>query len=220
MKKKKAGIVIGLVLVFGIGASVILSNNAKESNSADLSKFGAALQKEYKQTGQNSAKKVKAKEELYAQGKNSRITVTDMEKGIAYYEGKGMKEEEAKKEAYKYAKENAALYTEAIKAGCEVTDKEVADYVNEMRTAYEEKQMDEESLKEFKEIIGQFDSADDYWEYEKTVYEKQLPMIKYTKQLEKEYYDKHDNAKEADWDEYFTNYKKEIVEKEQFVVVK
>lgn len=190
MKKKKAGIVIGLVLVFGIGASVILSNNAKESNSADLSKFGAALQKEYKQS--------ETKEELYAQGKNSKITVTDMEKGIAYYKGKGMNEEEAKKEAYKYAKENATLYTEAIKAGCEVTDKEVADYVNEMRTAYEEKQMDEESLKEFKEIIGQFDSADDYWEYEKTVYEKQLPMIKYTKQLEKEYYDKHDNAKEAD----------------------
>lgn len=212
MKKKKAGIVIGLVLVFGIGASVILSNNAKESNSADLSKFGAALQKEYKQS--------ETKEALYAQGKNSKITVTDMEKGIAYYEGKGMKEEEAKKKAYEYAKENAALYTEAIKSGCEVTDKEVADYVNEMRTAYEEKQMDDESLKEFKEIIGQFDSADDYWEYEKTVYEKQLPMIKYTKQLEKEYYDKHDNAKEADWDEYFTNYKKEIVEKEQFVVVK
>lgn len=218
--KKKASIVIGLVLVFGIGASVILSNNAKEGNSADLSKFGAALQKEYKQTGQNSAKKVKAKEELYAQGKNSRITVTDMEKGIAYYEGKGMSEEEAKKEAYKYAKENAALYTEAIKAGCEVTDKEVVDYVNEMRTAYEEKQMDEESLKEFKEIIGQFDSADDYWAYEKIVYEKQLPMIKYTKQLEKAYYDKHDNAKETEWNDYFTNYKKEIVEKEQFVIVK
>lgn len=143
-----------------------------------------------------------------------------MEKAIVYYKSAGMSDEEAEKEAYKYEKESAAFYTEAVKAGCEATEKEVADYVSDIRTEYEEKKMDEASLKEFNEIIAQFDSPEDYWKYEKTVYQKLLPQIKYNKQLEKEYKEKHADASDEDWEKYFNNYKNELVKKEDFKLVK
>lgn len=218
--KKKIGIIIGLVALLGVGGGVMISNHAQDSNQADLSKFGATLQKDYQKSEQKSVKKSKAKEEIYAKGNYSEITKSDMEKAIVYYKSAGMSDEEAEKEAYKYEKESAAFYTEAIKAGCEATDKEVADYVSDIRTEYEDKKMDEASLKEFDEIIAQFDSPEDYWKYEKTVYQKLLPQIKYNKQLEKEYKEKNANASDEDWEKYFNNYKSELVEKEDFKLVK
>lgn len=220
--KKKIGIIIGLVALFGVGGGMMLSNHAQDSNhnQVDLSKFGAALQKDYQKSEQNGIKKSKAKEEIYAKGNYSEITKSNMKKAIVYYKSAGMSNEEAEKEAYKYEKENAALYTEAIKAGYEVTDEEVADYVNNIRAEYEGKKVDETSLKQIDEIIAQFDSPEDYWKYEKTIYHELLPMIKYNKQLEKEYNEKHADASEEDWEKYFNNYKSELVKKEDFKLVK
>ena len=69
--KKKIGIIIGLVALFGVGGGMMLSNHAQDSNhnQVDLSKFGAALQKDYQKSEQNGIKKSKAKEEIYAKGK-------------------------------------------------------------------------------------------------------------------------------------------------------
>ena len=98
--------------------------------------------------------------------------------------------------------------------------KEVADYVSDMRAEYEGKKLDESSQKQVDEIIAQFDSPEDYWKYEKTVYQKLLPQIKYREKLEKEYSEKHAGDSKADWGKYFDNYRKEIVEKEDFKLVK
>ena len=46
--KKEIGIIIGLVALLGVGGGVMISNHAQDSNQADLSKFGATLQKDYK----------------------------------------------------------------------------------------------------------------------------------------------------------------------------
>lgn len=107
-----------------------------------------------------------------------------------------------------------------MKAGCKATDKEVTDYVSDMRAEYEGKKLDESSQKQVDEIIAQFDSPEDYWKYEKTVYQKLLPQIKYREKLEKEYSEKHAGDSKADWGKYFDNYRKEIVEKEDFKLVK
>lgn len=192
----------------------VVQNNSQANGKVSLAGFGKVLEKEYKNPEDASTKN------LYAKGRYSEITKSDMKKAIVYYKSAGMNDEEAEKEAYKYEKESAAFYTEAVKAGCEATEKEVADYVSDIRTEYEEKKMDEASLKEFNEIIAQFDSPEDYWKYEKAVYQKLLPQIKYNKQLEKEYKEKHADASDEDWEKYFNNYKSELVAKEDFKLVK
>ena len=50
--------------------------------------------------------------------------------------------------------------------------------------------------------------------------QKLLPQIKYREKLEKEYSEKHAGDSKADWGKYFDNYRKEIVEKEDFKLVK
>lgn len=213
---KKGKVMSAVVVVAGCLALAgsVVQNNSQANGKVSLSDFGKVLEKEYKNPEEVSRKN------LYAKGKYSEITKSNMKKAIVYYKSAGMSDEEAEKEAYKYEKESAAFYTEAIKAGCETTDKEVADYVSDIRTEYEEKKMDEASLKEFDEIIAQFDSPEDYWKYEKTIYRELLPMIKYNKQLEKEYNEKHADASEESWEKYFNNYKSELVEKEDFKLVK
>ena len=213
---KKGKVISAVVVVTGCLALAgsVVQNNSQANGKVSLEGFGKVLKKEYKNPEEASAKN------LYAKGNYSEITKTDMEKSIAYYKAKGMSEEEAEKEAYKYEKESAALCTEAMKAGCEATDKEVADYVSDMRAEYEGKKLDESSQKQVDEIIAQFDSPEDYWKYEKTVYQKLLPQIKYREKLEKEYSEKHAGDSKADWGKYFDNYRKEIVEKEDFKLVK
>ncbi len=213
---KKGKVISAVVVVAGCLALAgsVVQNNSQANGKVSLEDFGKTLEKEYKNPEDSSAKN------LYAKGNYSEITKSDMEKAIVYYKSAGMSDEEAEKEAYKYEKENAALYTEAIKAGYEVTDEEVADYVNNIRAEYEGKKVDETSLKQIDEIIAQFDSPEDYWKYEKTIYRELLPMIKYNKQLEKEYNEKHADASEESWEKYFNNYKSELVEKEDFKLVK
>lgn len=213
---KKGKVISAVVVVAGCLALAgsVVQNNSQANGKVSLEDFGKTLEKEYKNPEDSSAKN------LYAKGNYSEITKSDMKKAIVYYKSAGMSDEEAEKEAYKYEKENAALYTEAIKAGYEVTDEEVADYVNNIRAEYEGKKVDETSLKQIDEIIAQFDSPEDYWKYEKTVYQELLPQIKYREKLEKEYSEKHAGDNKADWGKYFDNYKKEIVEKEDFKLVK
>ena len=141
------------------------------------------------------------------------INVTQIEKGKPFiFEAEVTTKPEVKLGKYKGIK--------VEKADVTVTDEEVADYVNNIRAEYEGKKVDETSLKQIDEIIAQFDSPEDYWKYEKTIYHELLPMIKYNKQLEKEYNEKHADASEEDWEKYFNNYKSELVEKEDFKLVK
>ena len=62
-------------------------------------------------------------------------------------------------------------------------------------------------------MIGQFDLEEDYWNYEKEVYRKPLPIEKMVQDLEKEYFNQ-ESANEEGWDEHFENYKADLVRKQ------
>ena len=104
---KKGKVISAVVVVAGCLALAgsVVQNNSQANGKVSLEGFGKVLKKEYKNPEEASAKN------LYAKGNYSEITKTDMEKAIAYYKAKGMSEEEAEKEAYKYEKESAALCT-------------------------------------------------------------------------------------------------------------
>lgn len=76
-------------------------------------------------------------------------------------------------------------------------------------------------------IMSQFNSEEDYWEYEFYVYKKNLPIQNYVRDLEKNfnanqvdtYSEEDDNAEtntEDAWISYFEQYKKMLVEQQKF----
>ena len=70
----------------------------------------------------------------------------------------------------------------------------------------------------------QFDSEEDYWNYEFEVYKKDLPIQKYMAAKEKEFKEVAPQAKsineiEEEWQEYYEQIKAQAVENEEFKVV-
>ena len=99
----------------------------------------------------------------------------------------GLKEENAIKEAVKLTMEREALYEEAVAEGFNVTDDEIKAYLEELKGM-----MDKADNKDQVDaIIKGFGSEDKYWDFEFSIYKKDLPIIKYQKALEKQYNDKN-----------------------------
>ena len=159
-------------------------------------------------------------EMIYARGKNGVITNKEVEQAIAFYDTFGMSAEEARKQAILYVEEREALYQQAIEAGYTVTDKEVYDYLEELKQFINQSENKEDAMA----IIEQFDSEEDYWNYEFEVYKKDLPIQKYMAAKEKEFKEVAPQAKsineiEEEWQDYYEQIKAQAVENEEFKVV-
>ena len=114
-----------------------------------------------------------------------------------------------------------ALYQQAIEAGYTVTDQEVYDYLEEVKGNLSNQS---ENKEDAMAIIEQFDSEEDYWNYEFEVYKKDLPIQKYMAAKEKEFKEVAPQAKsineiEEEWQEYYEQIKAQAVENEEFKVV-
>ena len=107
------------------------------------------------------------------------------------------------------------MYAEAIAKGYSATDEEIEGYLEEMKASIFSDTTDETTQAQYREMIGQFDSEEDYWNYEKEVYRKQLPIEKMVRDLEREYFGQ-ESADEEGWDEYFENYKADLVRKQNY----
>ena len=70
---------------------------------------------------------------------------------------KGESEKTAEKEAVKYMEEFNAMYVKAIKAGFDVTDEEVDNYIADLKKMSDEA----ENADDVKKVIAQFDSEDE-----------------------------------------------------------
>ena len=66
-----------------------------------------------------------------------------------------------------------------------------------------------------------FDSEDDYWAFEFTVYQKNLPIQNYVKTLETQYREKQNNSESAEqtWEDYFEQYKEKLIENRPYEIV-
>ena len=71
-----------------------------------------------------------------------------------------------------------------------------------------------ENKEDISQLIAQFDPEEDYWEYEVTVYMKNLPIQNYVKDLEKNFL--KNNETEATWDEYFAELKEQYAAEENY----
>ena len=122
-----------------------------------------------------------------------------------------MGEASAKKEAVKYMAEREALYQEALAQGFTVTDEEVWDYLEHFKEELHEYQNSDM----VDTIMEQFDSEEDYWNYEFTVYQKNLPIQNYVHDLEQEYLAQQENP-EISWETHFEKLKETLAANENY----
>ena len=134
----------------------------------------------------------------------------------SFYQLKGEDDGQAAQDADKEIKQYNALYAAAVKNGYSVTDEQVQTYIEDMKVQLESV----DNSEDIQDVIDQFDSEDDYWAYEFTVYQKQLPIQNYVSALNDEYNEKavDSSSEEAqeEWDTYFENLKDKLVKEQNF----
>lgn len=77
-------------------------------------------------------------------------------------------------------------------------------------------EIDEETKKEYEAMLEQFDSEEDYWNYQKIIYRKELPIQNYVSDLEEQYFQDHPEAADDEWLEYFEEYKSQLALMQSF----
>lgn len=208
----KIKIVLNVCIVLALISVLSISSNASSPSVVTMEKWGAILAE--------NAKDAK-NEDIYAIGKNAIVTNKDIDQAAKSYELSGMDEQSAREEAIKYMCQREALYQAAIENGYSVTDEEVWDYLEELKITINNVDNKEEILA----MIRQFETEEDYWNFEFAVYQKNLPIQRYVHDLEQTfmqasvYSDEQFVVKENEWEQYFEEMKEELMLKEEYQIV-
>lgn len=224
-----------VVLLTILGIGVVSYFPAKEilGKSDFMTEWGKVLSSRNKETKNNengnndanykmalkglSSENVISGDDIYEAGSDVLITNQEMDIAKSFYVLQGRSEAEAEKEATKYVEEYNAMYVEAVNNGYDVTEDEVEKYISDLKTAAK----DAENSDDVKKVIDQFESEDEYWEYQKIVCQKQLPIQKYVKVLEEEYMAKEgldENSTEAtdSWNSQLDKIKEKAAANQKF----
>lgn len=209
MKKKiYIPLIIVLILcIIGIGAY------ASKDDNISLAEWGRYLSGKITQ-GQNSEAMINSdvnSDEVYMAGRTVNITHQDIEMAKTYYMIGGKDESEARRLAVDYVQERNSLYAAAVENGYSITNSELEEYINELKNIVSEA----DNKDEIYAIIDQFDTEDDYWDFEKEVYRIDLVIQKYVADLEKDYI----NSGGDDWDTEFELLKDNLAAGQNFTVV-
>ena len=111
---------------------------------------------------------------------------------------------------------------EAVRQGFQVTDDEIWDYLETLK----EKIKKSKNAADIQAMIDQFDTEDDFWNYESTVYKKNLPIQKLVESLKKQYAEENSLTAATDTSdfhdtfiEFYEQYKADLVETEHYQLV-
>lgn len=164
-----------------------------------------------------------AMEESLKQAKDGRIILPQIEIDMAkdFYIISGYEEQEAERLAVQHAKEINALYQEAIANGYTASEKEIREYLEELKRQFQIA----DNKEEIRIFMDRFESEQAYWDFQFEVYKKDLPIQKYNAASEREFIEEQNAGGEQDgleiqdrWVEEFERRKAKMVEKYEFVV--
>ncbi|MDD3361495.1 MAG: hypothetical protein PHW34_07480 [Hespellia sp.] len=207
--KKKIGIILAsLVLVMGI---VLALTKAHHSSSSLMAEWGMKLR------DFAGGKEEQDTSKVYAQGEHATVTQDEIEQAKQFFITSGLSESEAEEKAISYSMEREAMYEKALQEGYDVTDEEVDEYLNELKSMMSTA----ENKTDIEVLISQFDSEEEYWQYQKEVYRKNLPIQKYVSDLQQQYDGNGQETDTADeWNHYLEQYKTKVVQEENYIVTK
>lgn len=206
MKKKIIIVLVSFVLIIGI---VLTLTKAHTSSTSLMAEWGMKLKDSV------GGKEEQDTSQVYAQGDHATVTQDEIEQAKQFFITSGLSESEAAEKAISYSMEREAMYEKALQEGYDVTDAEVDAYLSELKSMMSTA----ENKTDIEALISQFDSEEEYWQYQKEVYRKNLPIQKYVSELQKQY---DENGKETDtaeeWNHYLEQYKREVVQEENYIV--
>lgn len=204
----KRRLIFVLVMLLGMGGLYGVSLTKAEDPARENGTVNKDTAKEWgryqRSTGRSGATK-----EIYLEGKNAVITMEDYERTVYFFTLQGMGEKQAKEQAEIYVKESAALEEEARRQGYTVSEKEIEEKIRELQNMEE---LDETSRKMLEDVIEGYGGEEEYWKYQKKVYEKLLPVEKMAADLMQKF--QEDPQGDGSFQEWYERYKKELVKKE------
>lgn len=211
--RKKTRVVISSLAVFSLLLILSIPVLAQSKTGSFMSKWGKTL-KEYSIADKEKESKI------YAKGNSATITNDDVQQATDFYILSGMDSGEAREKAINYIMEREALYEEAIRNGFTVTDAEVRDYLKELKKTIN----NADNKEDVYAVIDAYGSEKEYWDYEFTVYQKDLPIQKYKDSLKTQFKTRPVKGNGAvdvtnDFRSYFEEYKQELVKDENYQVV-
>lgn len=211
--RKKIRIIISGLAIFAIVLILGIPVLAESKIGSFMSEWGNIL-KGY--TTNENAKE----QEIYAKGNYATITDEEVQQATDFYILSGVNKEAAKEKALNYVKEREALYEEAIRNGYSVTDDEVWDYLEELKQIINTSDNKEDAYA----VMSSFGSEQEYWDYEFTVYQKNLPIQKYVESLKAQYEARTGNMRGTldymnQFNSYYEEYKQDLVEAENYQLV-
>ena len=196
--KKIVIVFIGIVII--VAASIVcvseLQKDTSKEHGKNAKKHSREIDKNNKYIKYRLAKKgIYSSEKttwdgVFEIGKDVLVTKEEIETIKKYYRNMDHMDHDEKKmekEALKSCEENNAIYAEAIKAGFDVTQKEVDEFIAKGKKI---SKMDS-NKEEFKIIIRVFGKEKDYWKYETKQHKKWLPIMNYRKSLENKLKEKY-----------------------------
>ena len=224
---KKKGLIIGffVLCISSLGVFLHFSNAAEgDSWNTIFSKWGKILSDSSKEKssegdyiispygryGENEV----SLDDIYEVGDDIIITKSEIEQNTKFYMLKGMDEKEAREMAIEFAEGLNAVYVEAIKNGYEVSDKEVEEEIERLKNTISKS----ENADDIQDMINQFKSEEDYWQYEKEQYVRLLPNQNYWLDFQDEYMkglDGEEFSQDA-YASYSEEAKKELVNKQHY----
>ena len=217
-------VAMGVMLYFGaeVNAEGTLGDNQnkeiefmKYANKNHINKF-SNINKYFSLKADMKSKVGKIPEkQIFEVGKNIIITRQEVQLYKKFYDLN--RSGENSESAEEYARERNALYVEAIKNGYSVTEKEIEEYLKELKTQLKSCLSDEE----YNNICSADGGESEYWQYEYEVYQMNLPIQNYVKDIEEEYKKKYDKQYSADeieqmWGNEFERIKEKLVEEQNF----
>jgi len=153
-------------------------------------------------------------------GNTATVSEKDIQTATQFYMLQGLDEQLARNTAIDYMEKREALYQAAIQNGYSVSDDEVHAFIAELKQTISSAENKDDAF----QVISSFESEDDYWEYQFYVYQKNLPIQNYVKDLEKSFYESQSShttrsGEQITWEDYFENYKKILQENEHFETI-
>lgn len=215
-KRKKMLVTIGVACISACVVIPGVIGYSFEKSGMDFRKWGNVLNEESKRDIQQAENSNSVNKDIVFQGENAAVTKEKLKKAEAFYRLSGDDEARAAQQAAEYCKEHEALYSEALRQGFHTNEKEIQKTADELKENFHSEDISEESKKEYEEIIAQFDSEDAYWDYEKIILKKDIPIRKLADKVEAEYHKNHPEDDGSGFSGLYESYKKELVQKEKY----
>ena len=156
----------------------------------------------------------------YAVGRDGIITKAQVEARQYFYQVRGLNEEEALCAALQELMEEEAMYQKALSLGITVADEEVFAYLGKMKAILELSDDKVDNAGELLRIMDQFDSPEDYWEFEYSVTYREMIIQKYVNDLTEGFLKNHpfrsDSQQKEECREYLEQVKKDLVLEQDF----